>query len=108
MHYAKEKKNLKDIVYDRVHFTNENDKVNLNILPPLQIEQLIKNYPPSEIETNDLSVYHYTYNEGQCNMSYIVYTQCILKLRFSGHPQNGSIKNHILAYHLAQKVKALE
>ena len=49
-------------------------------------------------------MYRYTSNEGQCNLSYIGYAQSKLKQRFSGHAQNGSIKNHILEHHPMQKV----
>ena len=41
-------------------------------------------------------------------MFYIGYTQCKLKQRFSGHAQNGSIKNHILQHHPTRKIKTGE
>ena len=41
-------------------------------------------------------------------LSYIGYTQCKLNQRFSGHAQNGSIKNHILQHHPTQKIKTKE
>ena len=44
----------------------------------------------------------------QCNLSFIGYTQCILKQTFSGHVQNGSIKSNILECHPARRIKTKE
>ena len=52
-------------------------------------------------------MYRYTCDERQCNLSYIGYTQFLLKQRFSGHAQNGSIK-HILACYPSRMVKTKE
>ena len=49
-----------------------------------------------EPETDDHCVYRYTCKEGQCNLSYIGYTQCKLIDKMS-------IKNHILEHHPTQK-----
>ena len=69
---------------------------------------LIKNSAPRDPEANEQCVYRYTCNEGQCNLSYIGYTQCKFEQRLSGHAQKGSIKNHIIEHHPAQKVKTKE
>ena len=68
----------------------------------------MKNSPPREPDADDHCVYRLTCNEGQCNLSYIEYTQCELKQRFSGHTQNGSIKDHILEHPPTQKIKTRE
>ena len=72
--YYKKKKTI----YNHVHLVNENSQVHLNVYyrnSKLK-NLLIKTSPPREPEANDHCVYCYTCNEGQCNFSYIGYTQC--------------------------------
>ena len=67
-----------------------------------------KNHNKTHKKQGGGRVYCYGCNEGQCNLSYIGYTQCKLKQRFSEHAQNGPIKHHILENHPTQKVKTRE
>ena len=69
---------------------------------------LLKNSPPRETEAENLCVYRYTCDERKCNLSYIEYTQCLLKQRFSEHAKNGSIKNLILEFRSSRRVRVRE
>ena len=102
-HHVKEKKTLKSIIYNHVHLSNEDDQINLEIQ-----NLLIKNSPPRGPEAENHYAYRYTCDEKQCNLYHIGYIQCVLKQRFSGHEQNGQIKNHTLEHHPGQTVKTNE
>ena len=104
-HHNNEENKLKYITYNHVYAINENHQVNLNVYYGSCKKNTHKTFSP---KANDHCVYRYTCDDGQCSLSYIRYTQCKLKQRFSGHAQNGSIKNHILENHPTQRVKSLE
>ena len=72
-HHEKEEEKLKVIIYNHVHPSNENSKVNVNIYyRNLKLKNLlINNSLPSESEAKDHYVYRYTCDERQCNLSYI-------------------------------------